>query len=99
MSLSVGVVPGTPTDLAVTEATKSYVVLSWKPPVQRGHEGVMYYVEKVRQNVNSIKYLIFPCVRLTYLRLTSIFPVFGGYRYMAEGKHWDASEVPPFCSV
>ncbi|XP_051990095.1 myomesin 1a (skelemin) [Xyrauchen texanus] len=43
---TVGVVPGPPTDLAVTEATKSYVVLSWKPPVQRGHEGVMYYVEK-----------------------------------------------------
>ncbi|KTF87815.1 hypothetical protein cypCar_00025868 [Cyprinus carpio] len=44
--LRVGVVPGSPTDLAVTEATKSYVVLSWKPPIQRGHEGVMYYVEK-----------------------------------------------------
>ncbi|XP_072544220.1 myomesin 1a (skelemin) isoform X1 [Salminus brasiliensis] len=43
---TVGVVPGSPTDLAVTEATKSYVVLSWKPPLQRGHEGVMYYVEK-----------------------------------------------------
>uniref|UniRef100_A0A671MI29 M-protein, striated muscle-like n=1 Tax=Sinocyclocheilus anshuiensis TaxID=1608454 RepID=A0A671MI29_9TELE len=43
---TVGVVPGPPTDLAVTEATKSYVVLSWKPPIQRGHEGVMYYVEK-----------------------------------------------------
>ncbi|XP_066537740.1 myomesin 1a (skelemin) [Hoplias malabaricus] len=43
---TVGVVPGAPTELAVTEATKSYVVLSWKPPVQRGHEGVMYYVEK-----------------------------------------------------
>ncbi|TSK82173.1 Myomesin-1 [Bagarius yarrelli] len=43
---SVGVIPGPPIDLAVTEATKSYVVLSWKPPVQRGHEGVMYYVEK-----------------------------------------------------
>ncbi|NP_001154812.1 myomesin 1a (skelemin) isoform X1 [Danio rerio] len=43
---TVGVIPGPPTDLAVTEATKSYVVLSWKPPVQRGHEGVMYYVEK-----------------------------------------------------
>uniref|UniRef100_A0A8C2CND8 Myomesin 1a (skelemin) n=1 Tax=Cyprinus carpio TaxID=7962 RepID=A0A8C2CND8_CYPCA len=43
---TVGVVPGSPTDLAVTEATKSYVVLSWKPPIQRGHEGVMYYVEK-----------------------------------------------------
>uniref|UniRef100_A0A4W6F4V4 Myomesin 1a (skelemin) n=1 Tax=Lates calcarifer TaxID=8187 RepID=A0A4W6F4V4_LATCA len=43
---TVGVVPGEPTDVVVTEATKSYVVLAWKPPVQRGHEGVMYYIEK-----------------------------------------------------
>ncbi|XP_064006399.1 myomesin-1 isoform X1 [Pogoniulus pusillus] len=41
-----GVVPGPPTDLQVIEATKNYVVLSWKPPGQRGHEGIMYYVEK-----------------------------------------------------
>ncbi|XP_028921932.1 myomesin-1 isoform X1 [Ornithorhynchus anatinus] len=41
-----GVVPGPPTDLTVTEATRSYVVLSWKPPGQRGHEGIMYFVEK-----------------------------------------------------
>uniref|UniRef100_A0A3Q3WUB1 Myomesin 1a (skelemin) n=1 Tax=Mola mola TaxID=94237 RepID=A0A3Q3WUB1_MOLML len=41
-----GIVPGEPTDVVVTEATKSYVVLAWKPPVQRGHEGVMYYIEK-----------------------------------------------------
>ncbi|XP_077415653.1 myomesin 1a (skelemin) isoform X2 [Vanacampus margaritifer] len=41
-----GVVPGEPTEVVVTEATKSYVVLAWKPPVQRGHEGVMYYIEK-----------------------------------------------------
>ncbi|XP_078072190.1 myomesin-1 isoform X2 [Mustelus asterias] len=41
-----GVVPGQPRELTVTEATKSYVVLSWKPPGQRGHEGIMYYVEK-----------------------------------------------------
>lgn len=79
LSLSVGVVPGLPTDLAVTEATKSYVVLSWKPPIQRGHEGVMYYVEKVRQNVNNIKYLITPCISLIYLRLTSLFSVLGRY--------------------
>lgn len=45
-----GVVPGEPTDVVVTEATKSYVVLAWKPPVQRGHEGVMYYIEKVRKH-------------------------------------------------
>ncbi|XP_068093323.1 myomesin-1 isoform X2 [Hyperolius riggenbachi] len=41
-----GVIPGPPSDLSVTEATKNYVVLSWKPPGLRGHEGVMYYVEK-----------------------------------------------------
>ncbi|KAF3858077.1 hypothetical protein F7725_011278 [Dissostichus mawsoni] len=43
---TVGVVPGEPSDVVVTEATKSYVVLAWKPPMQRGHEGVMYYIEK-----------------------------------------------------
>ncbi|XP_068594133.1 myomesin 1a (skelemin) isoform X2 [Cebidichthys violaceus] len=43
---TVGIVPGEPSDVVVTEATKSYVVLAWKPPVQRGHEGVMYYIEK-----------------------------------------------------
>ncbi|XP_054316341.2 myomesin-1 isoform X3 [Pongo pygmaeus] len=43
---SEGIVPGPPTDLCVTEATRSYVVLSWKPPGQRGHEGIMYFVEK-----------------------------------------------------
>ncbi|XP_062284212.1 myomesin 1a (skelemin) [Scomber scombrus] len=43
---TVGVVPGEPNDVVVTEATKSYVVLAWKPPIQRGHEGVMYYIEK-----------------------------------------------------
>lgn len=31
----------------MTEATKNYVVLSWKPPAGKGLEGVMYYVEKV----------------------------------------------------
>uniref|UniRef100_A0AAZ3SW40 Myomesin 1a (skelemin) n=1 Tax=Oncorhynchus tshawytscha TaxID=74940 RepID=A0AAZ3SW40_ONCTS len=41
-----GVVPGEPTDLVVTEATKNYVVLAWSPPAQRGHEGVVYLVEK-----------------------------------------------------
>ncbi|XP_029930326.1 myomesin 1a (skelemin) [Myripristis murdjan] len=43
---TVGVIPGEPSDVVVTEATKSYVVLGWKPPIQRGHEGVMYYIEK-----------------------------------------------------
>ncbi|XP_061877466.1 M-protein, striated muscle-like isoform X4 [Entelurus aequoreus] len=41
-----GIVPGRPRDLQVTEATKNYVVLSWRPPGEKGLEGVMYYVEK-----------------------------------------------------
>lgn len=45
-----GVVPGKPRELQVTEATKNYVVLSWKPPGERGLEGVMYYVEKVNSD-------------------------------------------------
>ncbi|XP_063062622.1 M-protein, striated muscle isoform X2 [Engraulis encrasicolus] len=43
---SEGVVPSKPCDLTVTESTRNYVVLSWKPPGEKGHEGIMYYVEK-----------------------------------------------------
>uniref|UniRef100_A0A3Q1H3W1 Uncharacterized protein n=1 Tax=Anabas testudineus TaxID=64144 RepID=A0A3Q1H3W1_ANATE len=50
---TVGVVPGEPSDVMVTEATKSYVVLAWKPPVQRGHEGVMYYIEKCMSGTDT----------------------------------------------
>ncbi|TWW73605.1 Myomesin-1 190 kDa connectin-associated protein 190 kDa titin-associated protein [Takifugu flavidus] len=50
---TVGIIPGEPTDVVVTEATKSYVVLAWKPPVQRGHEGVMYYIEKCISGTDS----------------------------------------------
>lgn len=50
---TVGVVPGEPSDVVVTEATKSYVVLAWKPPIQRGHEGVMYYIEKCISGTDS----------------------------------------------
>uniref|UniRef100_H0VM87 Myomesin-1 n=1 Tax=Cavia porcellus TaxID=10141 RepID=H0VM87_CAVPO len=50
---SAGIVPGPPTDLCVTEATRSYVVLSWKPPGQRGHEGIMYFVEKCDAGTES----------------------------------------------
>ncbi|MGH0151581.1 UNVERIFIED_CONTAM: hypothetical protein FKN15_026010 [Acipenser sinensis] len=65
-----GVVPGKPCQLAVTEATKSYVVLSWKPPGQRGHEGIMYYVEKVgtthwsQCNDTPVKFARFPVTGL-----------------------------------
>ncbi|KAM6978017.1 myomesin-1 [Aplochiton taeniatus] len=48
-----GVVPGIPRDLEVTEATKNYVVLSWNPPGERGHEGIMYYVEKCVAGTDS----------------------------------------------
>ncbi|XP_076828245.1 myomesin-1 isoform X2 [Brachyhypopomus gauderio] len=48
-----GVVPGKPRDLMVTEATKNYVVLSWQPPGEKGHEGVMYYVEKCVSGTDS----------------------------------------------
>ncbi|KAF4110534.1 hypothetical protein G5714_007565 [Onychostoma macrolepis] len=48
-----GVVPSRPCDLSVIEATKNYVVLSWKPPGDKGHEGVMYYVEKCVSGTDS----------------------------------------------
>ncbi|KAF4089395.1 hypothetical protein AMELA_G00066070 [Ameiurus melas] len=48
-----GVVPGKPRDLTVIEATKNYVVLSWKPPGDKGYEGVMYYVEKCVSGTDS----------------------------------------------
>ncbi|KAJ8010357.1 hypothetical protein DPEC_G00074220 [Dallia pectoralis] len=48
-----GVIPGRPKHLEVTEATKNYVVLSWNPPGERGHEGIMYYVEKCVSGTDS----------------------------------------------
>ncbi|XP_037612125.1 M-protein, striated muscle isoform X2 [Sebastes umbrosus] len=48
-----GIVPGRPLELQVTEATKNYVVLSWKPPGEKGLEGVMYYVEKCVSGTDS----------------------------------------------
>ncbi|KAM3593780.1 uncharacterized protein V6R79_021385 [Siganus canaliculatus] len=46
-------VPGKPLELQVTEATKNYVVLSWKPPAGKSLEGVMYYVEKCVSDADS----------------------------------------------
>lgn len=48
-----GVVPGRPRELQVTEATKNYVVLSWKPPGEKSLEGLMYYVEKCVSDTDS----------------------------------------------
>lgn len=70
-----GVVPGPPTDLQVIEATKNYVVLSWKPPGQRGHEGIMYFVEKVkldRIRIMMWQYFTFVLSSLLDLWLTFI---------------------------
>ncbi|XP_051266976.1 myomesin-1 isoform X5 [Dicentrarchus labrax] len=47
------IVPGRPLELQVTEATKNYVVLSWKPPGGKCLEGVMYYVEKCVSGTDS----------------------------------------------
>ena len=68
-----GIVPGRPLELQVTEATKNYVVLSWKPPGEKGLEGVRYYVEKVnyvltvKSELNSLNYsfLLFGSVCVT----------------------------------
>nr|XP_054607435.1 M-protein, striated muscle isoform X2 [Nothobranchius furzeri] len=48
-----GVVPSRPLELKVTEATKNYVVLSWKPPGEKGLESIMYYVEKCVSGTDS----------------------------------------------
>ncbi|XP_043917836.1 myomesin-2 [Protopterus annectens] len=39
-------VPGSPTNVYASETSKTYVVLSWEPPVPRGREPLMYYIEK-----------------------------------------------------
>ncbi|KAJ1150239.1 hypothetical protein NDU88_003034 [Pleurodeles waltl] len=39
-------IPGSPTNVNAAETTKTYVVLSWDPPVPRGREPLVYYVEK-----------------------------------------------------
>ncbi|XP_024910202.1 myomesin-1 isoform X3 [Cynoglossus semilaevis] len=48
-----GIIPEKPQELQVTEATKNYLVLSWKPPGEKGLEGVMYYVEKCVSGTDS----------------------------------------------
>uniref|UniRef100_A0A8D0GP65 Myomesin 2 n=1 Tax=Sphenodon punctatus TaxID=8508 RepID=A0A8D0GP65_SPHPU len=39
-------IPGPPTDVHASETSKTYVVLSWDPPVPRGKEPLMYFIEK-----------------------------------------------------
>ncbi|XP_018120179.1 M-protein, striated muscle [Xenopus laevis] len=52
-------IPGPPTNVQALETSKTYVVLSWDPPVPRGRDPIVYYVEKTMvgsgswQRVNS----------------------------------------------
>ncbi|XP_029451613.1 myomesin-2 isoform X2 [Rhinatrema bivittatum] len=39
-------IPGAPTNVHASETSKTYVVLSWDPPVPCGREPLAYYVEK-----------------------------------------------------
>lgn len=39
-------IPGPPTNVKAAETSKTYIVLSWDPPVPRGREPLVYYVEK-----------------------------------------------------
>ncbi|NWQ78706.1 MPSF protein, partial [Columbina picui] len=39
-------IPGPPTNVHAPEISKTYVVLSWDPPVPRGREPVTYFIEK-----------------------------------------------------
>uniref|UniRef100_A0A8C3PBY8 Myomesin 2 n=1 Tax=Chrysemys picta bellii TaxID=8478 RepID=A0A8C3PBY8_CHRPI len=39
-------IPGPPTNVHASETSKTYVVLSWEPPVPRGKEPLMYFIEK-----------------------------------------------------
>ncbi|XP_040205741.1 myomesin-2 isoform X2 [Rana temporaria] len=52
-------IPGSPTNVQALETSKTYVVLSWEPPVPRGRDPLVYYIEKTMvgsgswQRVNS----------------------------------------------
>ncbi|XP_075058583.1 myomesin-2 isoform X2 [Mixophyes fleayi] len=52
-------IPGPPTNVQALETSKTYVVLSWDPPVPRGRDPLVYYIEKTMvgsgswQRVNS----------------------------------------------
>ncbi|KFO97846.1 M-protein, striated muscle, partial [Calypte anna] len=39
-------IPGPPTNVHASEISRTYVVLSWEPPVPRGREPVTYFIEK-----------------------------------------------------
>uniref|UniRef100_A0A8C3KCF7 Myomesin 2 n=1 Tax=Calidris pygmaea TaxID=425635 RepID=A0A8C3KCF7_9CHAR len=39
-------IPGPPTNVHASEISKTYVVISWDPPVPRGREPLTYFIEK-----------------------------------------------------
>ncbi|XP_053566344.1 myomesin-2 isoform X2 [Bombina bombina] len=39
-------IPGSPTNVQALESSKTYIVLSWDPPVPRGRDPLVYYIEK-----------------------------------------------------
>ncbi|CAH2248546.1 myomesin-2 isoform X4 [Pelobates cultripes] len=52
-------IPGSPTNVQALDTSKTYIVLSWDPPVPRGRDPIVYYIEKTMvgsgswQRVNS----------------------------------------------
>lgn len=48
-------IPGPPTNVHASETSKTYVVLSWDPPVPRGKEPLSYFIEKVLCRTFSCK--------------------------------------------
>lgn len=104
---SENVVPGRPCELQVTEATKNYVVLSWKPPGEKGLEGVMYYVEKVCcMSLTTYSLFVYTLkksetvvyVHVSVMHLYLCLSVCLWHRQLAEGEHWDPSQVSSLCS-
>lgn len=54
-------IPGPPTNVHASETSKTYVVLSWDPPVPRGKEPLMYFIEKVRYCTVAFSCKAFHC--------------------------------------
>ncbi|XP_068137448.1 myomesin-2 isoform X2 [Hyperolius riggenbachi] len=92
-------IPGSPTNVQALETSKTYIVLSWDPPVPRGRDPLVYYIEKTMvgsgswQRVNaqipvrSPRYAVFDLVEgKSY-----------NFRVIAVNKHGvsEPSEVTP----
>lgn len=47
MAVAEGTAPGAPSNVYASETDRTYVVLSWTPPVYNGRAPMWYYIEKV----------------------------------------------------